>query len=252
MKLFIISVDEPIYFTPYIEALLTQDRHPVKGVAVYQPATKFSLKRLKRSIALVGIVLTIYSWKDISRLFWYKAKEILHLPTTHRLIDIARKHNIPVQIIRSANDEAFVKQLRDVDVVLNQTPEILKKPILHAPEKAVINRHMAYLPAYRGAFPVFWQFYNNEQEFGVTIHTVDEGIDTGAILVQHKIRRTPKDTIGTAYKRLFAISPKLTLQAIDLLQNNKKKQQTATPSYFRNPGFKELFTYWWRRLPPHL
>ena len=78
----------------------------------------------------------------------------------------------------------------------------------------VINRHMAWLPAYRGAWPVFWQFVKGEQQFGVTIHKLDEAIDTGEILVREAVPRLSGDTISSAYERLFALSPDLTCEAL--------------------------------------
>lgn len=78
---------------------------------------------------------------------------------------------------------------------------ILKKEIFSQPPLGSINLHIAYLPWNRGADPNFWSHFENTPK-GVTIHYIDEGIDTGDIIVQEKIRFSKKDTLKTSYEKL--------------------------------------------------
>ena len=65
----------------------------------------------------------------------------------------------------------------------------------------IINLHISYLPWNRGADPNLWSFLENTPK-GVTIHLMDEGLDTGPILVQRKVAMFPEDTLRTSYERL--------------------------------------------------
>ncbi|OLC83077.1 MAG: hypothetical protein AUH72_05275 [Acidobacteria bacterium 13_1_40CM_4_65_8] len=218
MKLFIVAIDEPIYLNRYVRRLIERFDGEVVGVA------KLTARRRRRTLpataALALLALVVFSPRDLMRLIGLKLRElaagVLPVPTRHTLADICRELRIPFTTIATANAPEFVATIerQGVDVVLNQTPEILRSDILRAPRRCVINRHMAWLPSYRGAWPVFWQFVNGEQRLGLTIHKVDERIDTGPIILREAIARLPDDTVAAAYRRLFERSVELTCDAL--------------------------------------
>ena len=79
---------------------------------------------------------------------------------------------------------------------------ILKKDILELFQNRAINLHISYLPWNKGADPNFWSFINDTQK-GVTIHYLDEGIDTGDIIIQKNVEFDyNKDTLSTSYEKL--------------------------------------------------
>lgn len=78
---------------------------------------------------------------------------------------------------------------------------IIREPFLSAFKGRVINIHISLLPWNRGADPNFWSWYEDTPK-GVTIHEIDEKIDTGPILVQRKAVFYPEDTLRTSYERL--------------------------------------------------
>jgi len=79
---------------------------------------------------------------------------------------------------------------------------ILKPPIVQAYAGSIINLHISYLPWNRGCHPNFWSFYEDTPK-GVTIHHIDEGIDTGDILLQKIVDFAPEeDTLAKTYDRL--------------------------------------------------
>ena len=69
-----------------------------------------------------------------------------------------------------------------------QGNEIFKKPILDLAPNGCINLHTALLPKYRGLMPTFWAIKNQEKETGVSVFFVDEGIDSGPIIVQRRVQ----------------------------------------------------------------
>lgn len=78
---------------------------------------------------------------------------------------------------------------------------IIPKRVTNHYKKRIINLHISYLPWNKGADPNFWSIIENTPK-GVTIHFVDEGLDTGDILIQKKIKFEEIDTLRTSYKKL--------------------------------------------------
>ena len=79
---------------------------------------------------------------------------------------------------------------------------IIKRNILNISKNKIINLHISYLPYNRGASPNYWSFKEKTPK-GVTIHLIDEGIDTGPILIQKKCSFNDNDTLKTSYEKLI-------------------------------------------------
>ena len=86
-------------------------------------------------------------------------------------------------------------------IVSVQYDRILKPPLIRLPREGVLNLHFAPLPRLRGCFPTKWAIINNESS-GVTLHYIDPGIDTGAIIDQTVVPLTRDETDYTLYGRL--------------------------------------------------
>lgn len=87
--------------------------------------------------------------------------------------------------------------------------------------KLCLNVHPTLLPRYRGPTSLAYIFYNHETEAGATVHVVDEGMDTGPIVLQKKIPITRFDTLRSVQRKVYEIEPRLILDALDLLQDPK-------------------------------
>lgn len=101
---------------------------------------------------------------------------------------------------------------------------ILPAPILNLPPKGCVNVHGSLLPKYRGAAPVQWAVINGETETGITTMLMDEGMDTGPMLLQDRILIMPEDTAGTLAPRLAELGGRLLVETIRQL-----KAGTLTP-----------------------
>lgn len=95
---------------------------------------------------------------------------------------------------------------------------ILHAPILNLPPMGCVNVHGSLLPKYRGAAPVQWAVINGETETGITTMLMDEGMDTGAMLLQESIPISPDDTAGTLAPRLASIGGRLLVETISRLK----------------------------------
>ncbi len=115
-------------------------------------------------------------------------------------------------------------------IVVAAYGQILQKEILTFPKYGCINIHASLLPLYRGAAPINWAIIRGETETGDTIMQMDEGMDTGAILLQETVPVDPKDTAGTLADKLSTLGAKLITAALPLIEAGEitPKQQDGS------------------------
>ncbi len=124
-------------------------------------------------------------------------------------------------------DPAFLEQLQAWQpdlIAVAAFGRILPKVVLDLPPRGCVNVHASLLPKYRGAGPIQWAIINGEHETGITTMLMDEGMDTGAILLQEAVTIAPEDTAGTLSVRLAEVGARLLLETIRRL-----KAGTVTP-----------------------
>ncbi|MCR5626965.1 MAG: methionyl-tRNA formyltransferase [Lachnospiraceae bacterium] len=104
--------------------------------------------------------------------------------------------------------------------------QILSKEILDMPQYGCINVHASLLPKYRGAAPIQQAIIDGEKETGVTIMQMNEGLDTGDILMQESIEINPDETGGSLFDRLSVLGADMAVRAVSLIE---KGELTPTP-----------------------
>lgn len=96
--------------------------------------------------------------------------------------------------------------------------QIFKKDIINIPPMKTINCHAGKLPFYRGRNILNWVLINDEKEFGITVHYIDEGIDTGDIILQRLFPITDSDTYGTLLSTAYEGCAQVLYDALKLMQ----------------------------------
>ncbi len=128
----------------------------------------------------------------------------------------------PAQILQPARikDREAIDQIRalapDVIVVMAYG-QILPRAVLEIPKIACLNLHASLLPRWRGAAPIQAAIAAGDREAGMTVMYMDEGLDTGDILLQRKIDISPSETGATLHDRLAQIAPEALLESLRLL-----------------------------------
>jgi methionyl-tRNA formyltransferase len=125
---------------------------------------------------------------------------------------------------KRVKDPEFIGILRTLTpeaIIVAAYGQILPKEILTLPKFGCINVHASLLPAYRGAAPINWAIIRGEQETGITIMLMDEGMDTGAILMQESIPIGREDTAGALKEKLSSLGAKMIITALPLLVSGK-------------------------------
>jgi len=123
-------------------------------------------------------------------------------------------------------DLQFIKTLKDLSpdlIVVCAYGKIIPKEILEIPKFGCWNIHASLLPKYRGASPINWAILEGEKETGITIMLMDEGLDTGPILLQKKISISEEDDANSLSQRLAQLGKEAILFAIELHKKGKLK-----------------------------
>ncbi|AQS38856.1 methionyl-tRNA formyltransferase [Shewanella psychrophila] len=120
------------------------------------------------------------------------------------LKDWAIKLDVPYLPTRNVNTEDFLSVMENFEpdlLVSMSFNQILKKEIIDYAPKGFVNCHAGALPFYRGRNPLNWVLINGEHSFGITVHYVDEGIDTGDIVEQRMYSISKKDNYQSLLNR---------------------------------------------------
>lgn len=118
----------------------------------------------------------------------------------------------------------FIRVLMDLQpgvIVVAAYGQILPREILALPRHGCVNIHASLLPKYRGAAPINWAVIRGEAETGNTIMQMDEGMDTGAILMQERIPVASEDTAGSLTDKLSQLGARMIATALPLIEAGK-------------------------------
>ena len=99
--------------------------------------------------------------------------------------------------------------------------------MLEIPRLACLNLHASLLPRYRGAAPIQAAIAAGDSETGITVMYMDEGLDTGDILLQEQLPILPNETGGSLHDRLAKLAPEALLAALDLLASRQRAAHAA-------------------------
>src|SRR5204862_3690172 len=102
-------------------------------------------------------------------------------------------------------------------IVVMAYGQILPRDVLEIPKIACLNLHASLLPRWRGAAPIQAAIAAGDGETGITVMYMDEGLDTGDILLQRTIDILPTDTGGSLHDRLAQIAPEALLETLRML-----------------------------------
>ena len=143
---------------------------------------------------------------------------------------IAIDHEIPIFTPNKIkNNTSFVKTLKsfnsDVFVVIAYG-KILSNEILSIPKYGCWNAHASLLPRWRGAAPIHWALLKGDSFTGVGIMKMDEGLDTGDLLLEEKVRIEESDNLHTLSQKLSILSSNLIYKSLEIIENDPNSIKT--------------------------
>jgi methionyl-tRNA formyltransferase len=117
--------------------------------------------------------------------------------------------------IRGADIYAKLEDVQPDLIVVVAFSHILPKAFIELPPLGILNIHPSLLPKYRGPAPIQWALINGETETGVSLMQMDEGMDSGDVLLTRKQTIHPEDTAGSMHDRLATVGAELLIETIE-------------------------------------
>lgn len=260
MKILIITMDDPIQTYDFIKKIIDFRQKDIVGV-VLTKGDRLTIQKNKSKIEyLISLLLImgVFAFlKNSFKTLMHKVKRKLNKKfpfiSDPTITGYAKNNSLRTWEIKTPNNKEFLNEIRalDIDIIINQSQNILKGELLSIPKIGTLNRHNALLPKNRGRLTPFWVLYKGETETGVSIHFVTEELDAGEIIVQEKYAVSKNDNFNSLVKKNYEIAPKAMLQALDILEKGDGQfipnpKELAT--YNTTPTLKEAWEYKKRKM----
>ena len=141
-------------------------------------------------------------------------------PVKERALELG----LPVEQPESMRDESIREKIAALDadcIIVAAYGKILRKDILEATPYGCINVHSSLLPRHRGAAPINWAVIKGDKVTGVSTMQLDEGVDTGDILLQAETPIDPEETAGELHDRLALMGAELLVKTLELAEKGQ-------------------------------
>ena len=148
-----------------------------------------------------------------------------------------RRHGIMYVSAHSINSSRAIQQIQSckLDVLLNTGGEMFKPDTIQRTGARILNAHMGRLPEFRGMNVLEWSLLNDQQP-GVTLHLIDEGVDTGQTLLFKPISIQPGDQLADLRAKAIQTSVDLMIQGVSMLsappEHSRRDSQSGGKQYF--------------------
>jgi len=166
--------------------------------------------------------------------------------------DLARDRGIPVHLTDRVDAETIdlVKRAEPEVIVVNSWYTWMPPELYNLPPHGTLNLHDSLLPKLTGFSPVLWALISGESEFGLTVHRMDDGLDTGDILIQSALPIGPTDTGTELVRRAMDLIPGAVRDALSALESGTavwRPQNKAERTYFHKRSERDSLMDWnWR------
>lgn len=183
MKVAIITEEDMFYVREFFIKffpLAEKANYDLSGITILPAFKKSTVQLAKQMYGFYGF----YHFMRIG--FQYVWKKMIG--TTIR--SLSSDYSIALKDVSSVNSDEYINWIKEnnIDVIISvAAPEVFKKRLLDSVPHGCINSHSALLPENRGMMPVFWGLFKGSKEIGITIHTMDEKLDQGDVILQNAV-----------------------------------------------------------------
>lgn len=163
--------------------------------------------------------------------------------------DLARSYGIPVHLTERVDHDTIdlVKRAEPDVIVVNSWYTWMPEELYNLPPHGTLNLHDSLLPKGTGFSPVIWSLISGESQIGLTVHRMDESLDTGDVLVQHSLPIGPHDTGTELVERGIALIPGALKEALAALESGNpqwRPQDKAARTYFHKRSERDSLIDW--------
>ena len=141
----------------------------------------------------------------------------------------------PVKLRENQEIVNIIKDINPDAICVVAYGKIIPKEILDIPKFGCINVHPSLLPKYRGPAPIQWAILNGDEKTGVTTMYLDEGMDSGDIILQEEIKIDNNETSGELWDRLSKVGAKLLVETLNQIENKKASRKKQGNNFIIAP-----------------
>ena len=252
LRVLIVTVDEYFYIPKFLDGVLQADGIEVVGVTGVPPSLgnqstprfawglfrRFGAKIFAKQLAFYG-----------KHFFFDMAHRLTGTFQPYSPKTLARTHDVEYKHVSDVNTEQYFEYVRSKspDVVASvAAPQKFDAALLDIPDHGTINIHSSLLPDYRGLSPSFWTLRNEESRTGITVHYMDEGLDTGDVIVQEPLDISEIDTLHTLNTRVAEAGSPLLVEALEQIRTGTVERTEIDPddgSYYSLPSRDDVRTF---------
>ena len=146
--------------------------------------------------------------------------------------EYALEKNLKIyQPIKIKNNTEFIDEIKTLNpdvICVVAYGKILPKEILEIPKLGCINVHGSLLPKYRGAAPIQWAVLNGDKTTGITTMYMNEGMDTGDMILKEEVEIGPEETTGDLWQKLSKIGGEILVKTLKLIEEGKAPREKQT------------------------
>lgn len=226
----------------------------IVGVVRAEPAGELR-KRMGKLSRIGWRFAWLMAWQRFMQFVaFYAVAPLLRAEHLMAAWQFADKKGIPSYQTDNVNGEAalrFIGSLQPDLIVSAYFSQILKAGVLGLPKVGCLNIHPGFLPDYKGAMNYFWVIRNGHDRAGVSVHWMDEGIDTGAVLARKSFRLKPRATQQQVLAATAVAGVRLLQRVIRQLAAGQQPVALAVDAhegaYYPVPGAADFREYFKRR-----
>lgn len=159
------------------------------------------------------------------------------------------KHLEVYQLEKVRNNEEFLNTVKKINpdlICVVAYGKILPKELLEIPKMGCINVHGSLLPQYRGAAPIQWAVLNGDKKTGITTMYMNEGMDTGDMILKEEVQIGKNETTGELWERLSKIGAKLLVETVEKIEDGTAPREKQPEDFTMAPMLhKEMANIDW-------
>lgn len=157
-----------------------------------------------------------------------RGMKLAYSPVKEFALEKGLKIYQPIKIRNNTEFLDEIKSLKPDVICVVAYGKILPKEILEIPKLGCINVHGSLLPKYRGAAPIQWAVLNGDKTTGITTMYMNEGMDTGDMILKEEVEIGPEETTGELWQKLSKIGGEILVKTLKLIEEGKAPREKQT------------------------
>lgn len=249
IRVLIITVNEFYYVPRFLKGVLESDSIDVVGITALPPTLgtrnifSFAYELFQSFGARIFMKHTLFYLKylSIDTLNRHLNRGEAYSPKT-----LAKRHGVDYRYVTDVNSSEYLGYVEEIepDIIASvAATQKFEKELIEAPQDAAINIHSSLLPKYRGVSPNFWALLNDEDYTGITVHYMDDEIDTGDIISQERLPIKKGDSLHSLNKRVAEKGSDVLLESIEKIRSGKVEAREIDPEegeYYTTPRREDV------------